>query len=131
MGHDVKKHWTLEEFLVWQEGRPGRYEFVDGEPVKIMTGATVHHDTIVLAELRQRLKGKPCRLFTAALCVETLPGQIRRPDAGVDCGVRDPDDLVARKPVLVLEVFSPSPRDFDRAAKLVEYKAVPSIRTIL
>ena len=134
MSHATQKHWTIEEFLVWQEGRPGRYEFVGGEPVKMMTGATARHDTIVLnvlAELRQRLKGNPCKAFTSDLCVETLPGQIRRPDAGVDGGVRDPDDLVARKPVLVVEVFSPSTRDFDRAAKLVEYKAVSSIRTIL
>lgn len=134
MSHAAQKHWTLEKFLVWQEGRPGRYEFVGGEPVKMMTGATARHDTIVLnvlAELRQRLKGNPCKFFTADYCIKTRHDQIRRPDAGVDCGVRDPNDLVASKPVLVVEVFSPSTRDFDRAAKLVEYKAVPSIRTIL
>nr|WP_255699737.1 Uma2 family endonuclease [Jiella avicenniae] len=120
--------------MVWQEGRPGRYEFVGGQPVKMMTGATARHDTIVLnvlAELRQRLKGNPCKAFTADYCVRTRHDQIRRPDAGVDCGRRDPNDLVASQPVLVVEVFSPSTRDFDRAAKLVEYKAVPSIRTIL
>ncbi|MBO0904162.1 Uma2 family endonuclease [Jiella sonneratiae] len=126
-------HWTVEEFLVWQEGRPGRYEFVGGEPVKMMTGATARHDEIVLnvlAELRQRLRGNPCRPFTADLCVKTIDDRIRRPDAGVDCGHRAPTDLVAKKPVLVVEVFSPSTRDLDRAIKLTEYKAVPSIRTI-
>ncbi len=105
MSRAAQKHWTIEEFLVWQDGRPGRYEFVDGEPVKMMTGATARHDTIVLnvlAELRQRLKGSPCKAFTADYCVRTQHDQIRRPDAGVDCGPREPNDLVAGKPVLVV-----------------------------
>ncbi|WP_167591586.1 Uma2 family endonuclease [Jiella endophytica] len=134
MSHAAQEPWTVDEFLTWQEGRPGRYEFVGGMPVKMMTGATARHDDIVLnvlAELRQRLKGRSCRPFSADLCIRTSADQIRRPDAGVDCGRREPADLVAKKPVLVVEVFSPSTRDFDRAAKLTEYKAVTSIRTIL
>ena len=134
MSHAVQDLWTVEEFLTWQEGKQGRYEFVGGLPVKMMTGATARHDSIVLnvlAELRQRLKGNPCSAFTADYCIKTKSDQIRRPDAGVDCGPREPTDLVATKPVLVVEVFSPSTRDLDRATKLNEYKAVASIQTIL
>ena len=134
MSEAAVRPWPVEDFLTWQEGREGRYELVGGVPVKMMTGATARHDNIVLnvlAELRLRLRGRPCRPFSADFCVETLPGQIRRPDAGVDCDQVDPDALVAREPVLIVEVFSPSTRDFDRAAKLAEYKAVPSVRTIL
>lgn len=134
MSHVAQEPWTVDEFLAWQEGRPGRYEFVGGMPVKMMTGATARHDNIVLnvlGELRQRLKGTASRPFTSGLCIETSAGQIRRPDVGVDRGVRHPNALIASEPVLVVEVFSPSTRDYDRAAKLTEYKAVASIRTIL
>ncbi|MEC5291083.1 Uma2 family endonuclease [Aurantimonas sp. C2-6-R+9] len=134
MSQAAARHWSVEEFLAWQLGRPGRFELVGGFPVELMSGATIRHDDIVLnilAELRQRQRGKSCRPFTADLCIETLPGQIRRPDAGVDCGPRDPDGLIASDPVLVVEVFSPTTRDFDTAGKLTEYKAVASLRTIL
>ncbi|MBP0614643.1 Uma2 family endonuclease [Jiella mangrovi] len=134
MSHAEQQAWSVEEFLAWQEGRPGRYEFIQGQPVKMMTGATARHDNVVLnvlSELRQRLKGHPCKPFTADYCVRTIEDRIRRPDAGVDCQQDDPNALVATKPVLVVEVFSPSTRDLDRALKLTEYKAVPSIRTIL
>ncbi|MEX6506317.1 Uma2 family endonuclease [Jiella sp. M17.18] len=134
MSEAAGRRWSVEAFLAWQEGREGRYELVAGTPVKMMTGATVRHCDIVLnvlGELRQRMKGKPCRPFTADLCVQTSDWQVRRPDAGVDCGKRDADDLIAREPVLIVEVLSPSTRDFDRVGKLAEYKAVPSVRTIL
>ncbi|WP_206452954.1 Uma2 family endonuclease [Aurantimonas marina] len=134
MSQAAARHWSVEEFLAWQLGRPGRFELVGGFPVEMMAGASARHDNIVLnilAELRQRLRGNPCKPFTAQFCIETLPGQVRRPDAGVDCNQTDPDALIANEPVLVIEVFSPTTRDFDTAGKLAEYKAVASLRTIL
>lgn len=134
MSQAAARHWSVEQFLAWQLGRPGRFELVGGFPVELMAGASARHDNIVLnilAELRQRLRGNPCKPFTADFCIETLPGQVRRPDAGVDCSQTDPDALIAKEPVLAVEVFSPTTRDFDTAGKLVEYKNVASLRTIL
>ena len=88
------------------------------------------HDFVVvniIAALRDRLRGKPCRPFTGESAIETLPGQIRRPDVGVDCGPLNPNGYKAAEPKLVVEVLSPSTRDFDTFEKLAEYKAVESL----
>jgi hypothetical protein len=45
------------------------------------------------------LRGSGCRPFTGDGAVETLPRQIRRPDAGVDCGPRDPEAMTAALPL--------------------------------
>ena len=63
--------------------------------------------------------------------METYPGQIRRPDVGVDCGQRDPDGYKAEAPRLVAEVLSPSTRDFDSIGKLAEYRNVAGLDYIL
>ncbi|MDY8109020.1 Uma2 family endonuclease [Fulvimarina sp. 2208YS6-2-32] len=126
--------WTLPEFFAWQEGQSERFELVGGFPLKMMTGASNRHDLVavnILAELRNRLRGSPCRPFTADGAVETFPGQIRRPDAGIDCGKADLDAYMAKAPTAVFEVLSPSTRDFDRIRKVEEYKSVSTMRHIV
>jgi Uma2 family endonuclease len=118
------RRWTVEEFFAWQERQPERYELVDGFPVRMMAGAKNVHDDIVvnvLAELRNQLRGGGCRPFTSDGSVETKPGQIRRPDIGVDSGRRDPHATKATSPRVVVEVLSPTTRDFDTIGKLEEY----------
>jgi Uma2 family endonuclease len=84
----------------------------------------------VLAELRNQLRGRDGRPFTGDGAIETKPGQIRRPDIGVDCGRRDPDATKAASPRVVIEVLSPTTRDFDTIDKLEEYKTVGSLTRI-
>lgn len=130
MGDPVLRGWTVDEFFAWQETQPERYEFVDGRPVKMMAGAKNVHDDIVvnlIGELRAQLRGGGCRTFTSDGSVETPRGHIRRPDVGVDCGRRDPNAMKAASPRLVIEVLSPSTRDFDSFQKLEEYKEIGSI----
>lgn len=125
--------WTADQLFAWQAEQPDRYELVDGFPVRMIAGASNLHDDIVvnlLTLLRQELRGSGCRPFTADGSVETRPGQVRRPDIGVDCGARDPDGTKAALPRLIVEVLSPSTRDFDTFAKLEEYKRLESLAYI-
>ena len=95
---------SVAAFFAWQERQSERYELVGGVPVRPMAGARNVHDDIVVnlvAELRNVLRGSGCRPFTGDGSVETLPGQIRCPDAGVDRGKRDPNGLTAAEPRLV------------------------------
>lgn len=134
MSEPAPRPWSVQEFFSWQEQQPERYELVGGAPVRLMAGARNVHDDIVVnlvAEFRTRLRGTPCRPFTGDGSVETLPGQIRRPDLGVDCGPRDPDGLSAAEPRFVVEVLPPSTRDFEAFGKLEEYKTLPSLAAIL
>lgn len=134
MAEPAQRKWTIEEFFAWQEGQGDRYELVDGLPIKMMAGAKNVHDDIVVnlvAELREQVRGSGCRPFTGDGSVETRQGQIRRPDVGVDCGQRDPNDTKAALPKVIIEVLSPSARDFDTFSKLQEYKLIESVDYVL
>ena len=125
---------SVDSFFAWQEGRAERYELVGGVPVRMMAGVRNVHDDIVvnvLAWLRTALRGSGCRPFTGDGSVETLPGQIRRPDIGVDGGARDPNALKAARPRVVVEVLSPSTRDFDAFEKLAEYRTMADMEHIV
>lgn len=134
MSERAHRHWTVEEFFAWQDRQSERYELVGGTPLRMMVGArTVHNDIVIniLAALHSQLRGAACRPFNGDSSVETLPGQIRRPDAGVDCGKNDPNGLKAVSPRLVVEVLSPGTRDIDLFVKLEEYKRIESLLYIL
>lgn len=135
MAQTALRSWTIDEFFTWQERQEERYELVGGLPVRMMVGASNRHDRVVLnllVQLGTRLRGSDCVPFTGDSGLETYPGQIRRPDAGVDCGPRDQSAFKAAAPRLVAEVLlSPSTRDFDTIGKLAEYKGVESLEHIL
>lgn len=118
-----------DEFLTWALDQLGRHELVGGRP-KMLSDVQRRHDQIVintLAELGNQLRGASCCPFSAGLAVRIPNANIRRPDAGVDCGTYDDDALAADRPVLVIEVLSASTRDFDLFGKVEEYKTVPSL----
>ncbi len=128
---------SIEEFLDWQIKQDKLYDLVDGLPrlsIKMMTGATQNHDRVTInaiVSLHSQLKGKPCRPCTDDVAVQIPAGNIRRPDVLVECGDPEPKDLTADKPVIIIEVLSPSTMEFDRFRKLEEYKTVKDIMTVL
>jgi Uma2 family endonuclease len=133
MSERAVKLMTADEFLVWAETQPVRHELVFGQPVA-MAGARRQHDRIVAnltGLLFTALREHRCQNFTADFAVRIPSGNIRRPDAGIDCGPFDRDALAATEPVMVAEVLSPSTRAYDVVTKLEEYKTVPSLRHIL
>jgi Uma2 family endonuclease len=126
------KPMTTEEFLVWQESQEERYEFIDGRS-RAMTGASHGHDIIavnILRELSMALRGKPCRATTSDITVQLPGGNIRRPDAMVECSPRT-DGTVAHEPVVIVEVLSPSTRVLDQTTKFIEYRALASVTDYL
>lgn len=129
MSSVLRKPWTLEEFLAWEERQELRYEFDGIEPVA-MTGGTLGHEAIggaLRALLREHLRGKPCRAWGPNSKIE-VDGRIRYPDALVNCTPAPRDRTVVPEPVVVVEILSPSSSQVDRIAKLREYQATPSIQ---
>lgn len=124
-----RTEWTWSEYLAWEAAQPTRHELVDGE-VRAMGGGTARHDTIannLRGELRERLRGKPCRPQGPDLKVKAGENG-RYPDALIDCGPRDPDAVAAVEPVAVFEVLSKTTSWIDQGQKVRDYDAVPSIR---
>lgn len=133
MSQRAEPRMSAAEFLEWGLHQELRYELVDGVPVA-MAGAKRRHDRIVSnvhGMLYNLLRGHKCEPFTADTAARIPAGNIRRPDAGIDCGNADDDAAVAATPFLVLEVLSPSTRDFDMFGKLEEYKTVPTLAHIV
>ena len=133
----LERPWSEADFFAWQSQQSERYELVNGYPIQMMSGARRAHDRIVrniIAQLHGQLGTGKCEAFTADFAVRTATNQIRRPDAGVDCGA-DTDaadsELVAADPRLVVEVLSESTKRFDLFDKLSEYQQVPSLTHVV
>jgi Uma2 family endonuclease len=120
---------SLDEFLAWEAKQDLRWEF-DGFAPVAMTGGTSEHSTIQLnlyLAVGDRLRGKPCRLFTGDLKI-LAAGSIRYPDAFVVCTPVPRGTLVVTDPVVVFEVLSPSTISIDIGAKNEEYRDTRSIQ---
>jgi len=122
-----------DDYLRWEARQERKHELVGGE-VRAMAGASRAHNEIagaVYAELRQLLRGSPCRPYGSDMKVAIPNRNYRYPDVFVDCAKGAPEDLFAAEPTIVFEVLSPSTELFDEADKLVDFQSVPSSRQIV
>ena len=126
---------TVEEYLRIENDSSERHEYRDGE-ILAMGGGTYEHSLIttnVLGELRNALKGKPCRALESNLRVRIARrARYMYPDAMVVCGPPDfdPADGGRRSvlnPRVVVEVLSPSTEAYDRREKFDAYRDIPSL----
>ena len=125
--------YTPEEYFALERNAEFKSEYLDGRIVA-MTGATMAHVTIagnVHAELRQRLRGGPCRAFVNDMRVQV--GEGRRytyPDVSAVCGeprFMDGTLDTLTNPVLIVEVLSPSTEAYDRGEKFLHYRGIESL----
>ncbi len=121
---------SREEFLDWAETQNERYEF-DGFAPVAMPGGIRDHSLIcqnIYAALRSRLKGTGCSALGPDAGVATVGDAVRYPDALVTCTKGPGTDRLIPGVVAVFEVLGPTSGRVDRIEKLLEYRAVPSIR---
>lgn len=121
---------TRDEFFLWAEAQDEPYEFDGFEPVA-MTGGTLRHNRIILnlqAALRARLLAGKCQPFGPDAGVRTTGDAVRYPDAVVTCSKFDLSAREVPNPVVIFEVLSPTSAHIDQIVKLLEYRAVVSIR---
>ncbi|HLI77833.1 MAG TPA: Uma2 family endonuclease, partial [Acidobacteriaceae bacterium] len=125
----LRKLWTTEQFLDWEERQELKHEF-DGFQPEAMTGGTAAHERIKMnlaAALVTRLRGKPCQPYGSDLKIRA-GDSIRHPDAFVVCTPVPPRSTVVGDPVVIFEVHSPGSGLKDRIIKNREYQALPSVR---
>lgn len=127
---------SVEEFLAWSEGQPGRYELVDGEVFE-QTRKCVGHATTkgaIQFALHNAIRAgrAPCHVLPDGMAVRIDEGTVYEPDAQVYCGQElHPDALLVENPVVVVEVLAPSPEPIDALGKLEGYFRLPSIKHYL
>jgi Uma2 family endonuclease len=126
-----KSNLTVEQFLDFYKGVRG-YELVEGEVLKMAAESNRHgmlKGNIYFA-LRQSIKaaGLDCIAMPDGTSVKISSRTAREPDVSVQCGKSpNADSMVLDKPVIVVEVASPSSARRDEDQKLAEYFSVPSI----
>jgi Uma2 family endonuclease len=127
---------TVDEFLVWAEGREGRWELYDGVPCKTSPD-TVGHGEVKMAvylALRRaaRTAGQPCHILGSGIGVRISDLVMYVPDASVYCGQELPDAAMeVPNPVILVEVASPRTREMDERVKLANYFRLPSVQHYL
>jgi Uma2 family endonuclease len=129
--------YTYQEY-VWLEAESHtRHEFLEGEIVA-MAGGTPEHSAMgaeIIGQLREQLRGGPCRVFTSDLGVRVLStGLATYPDASVVSGptLRDPDKKTnVTNPRILVEVTSDGTEDYDRGEKLEHYKQIPTLEAVV
>lgn len=126
---------SVEEYLAAEAAAVEKHEYAGGAVVS-MAGATETHEVIagnLHGLLWSSLKGKPCRVFKSdlKLRVRLLENTyFYYPDLMVAC---DPDDkespLFKDRPLVLIEVTSPSSKDRDTETKVFAYMSIPSLRS--
>ena len=130
------KHLTTDEFLLWAEGREGRWELFDGVPTMMSPERLAHtrvkkfaaralDDALAQARL-------PCEAVTEGLTIKVDAQTAFEPDASVVCGPpRSGDTIAVSDPVIIVEVLSPSTASIDHGLKLSGYFSLPSVEHYL
>jgi len=125
---------TYAEYVASEVASPSKREFIRGQ-VYAMAGGTPEHGALaaaVIGEMREALRGKPCRVYSSDLRVRIPDTDLATyPDASVICGRLEtaPDDSnAAINPKLLVEVLSESTEAYDRGSKAAHYRRIPSLQ---
>lgn len=127
---------TVDEYLAWAEGKPGRFELLNGEVIAMAPERARHsylkgmaHRALADAIKRAKLL---CIAFPDGMTVRVSDRTAYEPDAAVQCGKSVKwDKVTLDEPVIVVEVNSPSSEGLDAGEKLADYFRVPSIQHYL
>ena len=128
----AKPRMTVDEFLDWAVGQPGRYELFRGE-VWMMSPETVGHAKVKAAVYLAlasavRRSGLPCHVLPDGVVIRVDKSTAYEPDAQVYCGQELASTAMeVPNPVIIVEVLSQSTRRVDVSHKLAGYFRLPSV----
>ncbi|MGZ8946618.1 MAG: Uma2 family endonuclease [Methylococcaceae bacterium] len=117
-----------EDYLQGELLAETKYEYIDGQ-VHAMVGASENHNLLsvnLLTELKNRLKGTPCRTFIADMKVK-VGGNFFYPDVMVVFQEDNDSEYYKTAPVIVVEVLSKSTRRFDQTDKRLRCQRIPTL----
>jgi Uma2 family endonuclease len=128
---------TPEQYLEIERKAERKSEYYNGK-MFAMAGAKAAHNLLVtniVAELRERLRSSPWRVYPSDMRVRLKPtGLYTYPDVVAVCReavfLDDQTDTLLN-PALLVEVLSPSTEAYDRGRKFDQYKSIESLREYL
>jgi Uma2 family endonuclease len=147
MGFPEKKIYTVEEYLEFERNSTEKHEYFQGEirllhrnddlinEIYSMSGASRIHNEIftnVFGELSYRLKGKKCRPYGSDFRVN-IPNLTlyTYPDISLICNdpnLTDSEKDTFTNPTIIIEILSPSTKNYDLGRKFLLYKQIESLK---
>lgn len=125
---------SLEEYLTTEESATEKSEYYRGE-IFMMAGGSPNHNRIagnIFAEFNFGLRGRRCEAFNSDQRIMVKEnGLYTYPDAMVVCGkIEYADDRrqTITNPAVLVEVLSPSTKNYDQGGKFELYRDIPSFR---
>ena len=118
-----------QEYLAGEEYSSVRHEYVAGY-VYAMTGASETHNLMagnLHAALHAHLRGKPCRVFVNDMKVR-VDDDFYYPDLLVCCDPADNAAYYKTRPILLIEVLSPTTEPADTLEKRIAYQTLESLQ---
>lgn len=132
-----KSKLTEEEYLLFEKASRDKHEFFKGE-VFAMAGAGARHNVIfsnLFGELAYRLKGKPCKPYGSDLRIHIPENSLYTyPDISIICGEIIPSKMdadTAIQPTVLIEILSPSTRNYDEGIKFRLYREIPTLKEFI
>jgi len=120
-----------QDYLEGEKTAQVRHEYVAGR-VFALAGGSQSHNLIngnLLYALKTHLRGGACKVFVNDLKVEAKANEVYYyPDLMVTCDPSDDGEYVKKRPVLIVEILSPSTETTDRREKWVHYQRLETLR---
>ncbi len=127
-----KTKLSIEEYLSFERASAEKHEFFQGE-VFAMAGAGNLHNIIfsnLFGELTIQLKGKSCYPYGSDMRIYIPHNTLfTYPDISIFCNEPnqfEEDNLT--NPTVLIEILSPSTKNYDRGDKFKLYRDIPSLK---
>jgi Uma2 family endonuclease len=125
---------SIEDYLQMEKESPVKHEYYKGE-IFAMAGASARHNVIysnLFASIGIKLRGKPCQPYGSDMRLHIPENTLfTYPDISIICGdiIPSPEDEdTAIKPNAIIEILSPSTKQYDRGNKFMLYRQIPTLK---
>jgi len=129
-----KQKISIEEYLEMENAATEKHEYYKGE-IFAMSGAKLPHIAIngnLFVALANRLKGKKCKPYNSDTRIHIPSSTLfTYPDITIICGkaiTLNGDDWNVLNPTVIIEVLSPSTKNYDRGEKFKLYRDIPTLK---
>ncbi len=132
-----KSKLSVEEYLQFEKASRDKHEYFKGE-IFAMAGAGARHNVIFsnfFISIGIQLKGKPCKPYGSDLRIHIPENSLfTYPDISIICGEIIPSKVDADttiQPTVIIEILSPSTRNYDQGIKFRLYREIPTLKEFI
>ncbi len=126
----LKTKTSVADYLKQEKISPVRHEYVDGV-IHAMAGTSDKHNLIagdIYANFVVHLRNSSCQPFFGDIKVRVTSKVYYYPDVLILCEENPENSHFRNKPILIVEVTSPSTKHIDRREKLLFYLQIKSLQ---